>query len=1573
MYALYLYPHSSLGTNASPPVKVSLRSSWAAPPLLLEIIESAAAEKPSIFFPLLDALTDPLNHPHPAPTSPEAIYAYGLAGAKAELSDEPGAFDSAVKSLALHTATPKIEAFYSWYKDNGLDTRIGEREGCGSWVDWYGEIVCDLETLLRYAGHETLDSADPAWSPQSEHQPKSLSFDHVYPSPSQMVPKPRHTAILYASLSSANFRDLHTHLYKLSAGPAPRIEYVLRYIPEAGQQKSKTYLSGWGVTLDLKKMDYLALDDRRSHGKSTAEGQEVAEAEKEEIDHILALLERYPTNSTKDYTSPLTEEELQDIGFQAMHLIHDSKDPLATLRQLAQDFPKYATLISRRVLGDDAVEDGLIDEVLANQAKAPPGTNMVWLNGAIISENDMTPFALLRLLRKERALIRSLTAFSLTPSQAIDVLTHDAVASAQQSAAAGGVLDGLFDASDREEGGEVILWWNNLAKDKRYVELPPVSHIKLSPVWSRYAQWSPSLQMLLRPTYPGQFPSIKINLFNIIVVLDLSQYSSLQFIAGTIQSVVSRGYPWRFGFVPIVETEEGAKMARLFKYLIKKYGRGKTMTFLQNISSMQVPLQLLGPTVDWSTVRTEFDTLVARELEGEEEITVTSAPDFEAIITGKDMPELALESIGAYNKRLGLTASSAPMGHTFVNGKHFNMDDAFLMNMQNELAQQLAYLQQAVCFLALYSVKDEPSQILPFTMYVVADLNTESGLALVGEALKSMSAGSPGRVSFVHNPSNDNQDSLSNQSLLMSKLIRQKSLSTVSPDHLIRALGLAPVKFVHDGPQTVLSQEQALRKITGGIAYTDFDAEVHADYVRACVALISELRLSPGDSAIIVNGRRQTLMYVAFHQVIGPIGPGEFDADNFVDLLSYELRMRTGPVVTALESIHPSFTTLNRDSSTHLISALSSVIAASQVQDPSEAGLFDAPPRPRLRKYKLLDGKYTKFEFGDESTAMFQVAILLDPLSEVAQKWSSLMEWLITMPDVHLYLQVHPREYTELPLKRFYRYNVMANIGFDSDGSELHSQAVFQDLPVDPIYTLGMDVPQAWLVRPREALYDLDNIQLSALSKEDTVKGVQALFELDFLVAEGHARHTNSNSPPRGVQLQLTNGNGTSIDDTQIVATLGYLQFKATPGVFQLEIREGRGRDIFELESAGNDGWESPSVEAVGSEITVTSFEGITLYPRLQRRPGMETEDVLLEPQESIKPPSLIGNVFSRVSTLFGSKKESTDLVPAGRAQADINIFTVASGLLYERFASIMILSVMRNTNKTVKFWFIENFLSPSFLEFIPHLAEEYGFQYELVTYKWPSWLRAQKEKQRIIWAYKILFLDVLFPMDLKKVIFVDADQIVRVDLQELVDLDLQGAAYGYTPMGDDNTEMEGFRFWKTGYWKDFLKGRPYHISALYVIDLVKFRQTAAGDMLRQQYQGLSADPNSLANLDQDLPNNLQREIPIFSLPEDWLWCETWCSKDRLHRAKTIDLCQNPLTKEPKLARARAIPEWEVYDSEIARFARKLAAEGLIHSDVSAVDVNVLAGSAPAAPSAEVPGEAAPGETEEADIKRDEL
>ncbi len=40
----------------------------------------------------------------------------------------------------------------------------------------------------------------------------------------------------------------------------------------------------------------------------------------------------------------------------------------------------------------------------------------------------------------------------------------------------------------------------------------------------------------------------------------------------------------------------------------------------------------------------------------------------------------------------------------------------------------------------------------------------------------------------------------------------------------------------------------------------------------------------------------------------------------------------------------------------------------------------------------------------------------------------------------------------------------------------------------------------------------------------------------------------------------------------------------------------------------------------------------------------------------------------------------------------------------------------------------------------------------------------------------------------------------------------------------------------------------------------------------------------------QDLPNYLQDRVPIFSLPQEWLWCETWCDDESKARAKTIDL-----------------------------------------------------------------------------------
>ena len=75
----------------------------------------------------------------------------------------------------------------------------------------------------------------------------------------------------------------------------------------------------------------------------------------------------------------------------------------------------------------------------------------------------------------------------------------------------------------------------------------------------------------------------------------------------------------------------------------------------------------------------------------------------------------------------------------------------------------------------------------------------------------------------------------------------------------------------------------------------------------------------------------------------------------------------------------------------------------------------------------------------------------------------------------------------------------------------------FNGLPVEPIYTLGMDVGQSWVVRPHESQFDLDNIHLATIPLRERSKGVEAIFQLDFLAIEGHARGIRDRSTMRAI------------------------------------------------------------------------------------------------------------------------------------------------------------------------------------------------------------------------------------------------------------------------------------------------------------------------------------------------------------------------------------------------------------------------------------------------------------------------
>jgi UDP-glucose:glycoprotein glucosyltransferase len=57
----------------------------------------------------------------------------------------------------------------------------------------------------------------------------------------------------------------------------------------------------------------------------------------------------------------------------------------------------------------------------------------------------------------------SLTSLGLVPDEAFDLITHPSFGILSNN----DVVDDLLDASDRPEGGDLVLWWNDIEKDSR--------------------------------------------------------------------------------------------------------------------------------------------------------------------------------------------------------------------------------------------------------------------------------------------------------------------------------------------------------------------------------------------------------------------------------------------------------------------------------------------------------------------------------------------------------------------------------------------------------------------------------------------------------------------------------------------------------------------------------------------------------------------------------------------------------------------------------------------------------------------------------------------------------------------------------------------------------------------------------------------------------------------------------------------------------------------------------------------------------------------------------------------------
>ncbi|KAF6085164.1 UDP-glucose glycoprotein glucosyltransferase 2 [Phyllostomus discolor] len=1470
--------------SASKAVTAHLAAKWPETPLLLEASEFLAEESNEKFWQFLDTVKELTIYKQ---TESDYSY-YNLILKKAGQFLDNLHINLLKFAFSIRAYSPAVRMFQQIAADEPPP------DGCDAFVVIHKKHTCkinEVKKLLKKAA--------------SRPRPYLFERDHKFPTDKENLP----VVILYAEMGTRSFGKFHTVLSEKAQNG--EILYVLRhYIQKPASRKM--YLSGYGVELAIKSTEYKTLDDTQVKAVANATVEDEIETNevqgflfgklKERYSDLRANLtafQRYLIESSKEMT-PLKVWELQDLSFQAASQIMAAPvyDALKLMKDISQNFP-----IKARTLTKVAVNQQMKKEIQKNQQDLldrrdiHPGDARVYINGLRVDADAHGPFSVLDTLRLEGKRMYGLQKLGLGREDMSKFLKLNSR-----------VRDSNYVLDIRHSS---IMWINDLEND------------------GFYAAWPASCQELLKPVFPGKIPSVRRNFHNLVLFIDPAQEYTLDFIK-LAENLYYRRVPLRIGFVFVVNTDDqvdgtsdaGVALWRAFSCIVEEQGA------LQAFKS------------------------VARMYQKVKNPNILTVDNVKSVLQNKFPHANILDILGIYSRyddkrKAGAsfykTTGLGPLPQALYNGEPFKYKALGIQELESALFQKMTdvtvYLQKevfmgtlndqtnAVDFLMdksnvvprinhlilytewqhlnlistsvtadvedfstfsfldsqdksaviaenmYYLTQEDENAISSVTLWIVADFDKPSGRKLLLNALKHMKTSFHSRLGVIYNPTSKiNEESTAISRGILAAFLTQKN--SFLRNFLRKLAREETATAIYSGDKIKAFLIEGMDKNSFEKKYNTMGVSLFRTHRLFCQDV---LHLHPGEMGIVSNGK-----------FLGPLDEN-FCAEDFSLLEKITFTNLAENIKDIVENM-----AINSKNKSDLVMRVDALVSS-------------LPLRASRHDITFLQEHHSVLKTDpQEADVFFDVVAVADPLTREAQMMAQLLIVLGKIVNMKLKLFLNCRgQLSEAPLKSFYRFVLEPELTSVANGI-IEPGAKFSDIPESPLLTLNMITPEGWLVETVRSNCDLDNIHL-----KDMETTVVAEYELEHLLLEGHCFDVVTEQPPRGLQFTLGTRSQPVAVDTIVMANLGYFQLKANPGVWILKLRHGKSEDIYQI--VGHEGTDSQS--DLGDVIVVlSSFRSKTLEIQVKKKPDKIKEDILTDQGEK---KGMWDSIKSFTRSLHKEKDETeTDV---------LNIFSVASGHLYERFLRIMMLSVLRNTRTPVKFWFLKNYLSPTFKEVIPHMAREYGFQYELVQYRWPRWLHRQTEKQRIIWGYKILFLDVLFPLAVDKIIFVDADQIVRHDLKELRDLDLGGAPYGYTPFCDSRTDMDGYRFWKKGYWASHLLRRKYHISALYVVDLQRFRRLAAGDRLRSQYQALSQDPDSLSNLDQDLPNNMIYQVAIKSLPQDWLWCETWCDDESKQRAKTIDLCNNPKTKEPKLkAAARIAPEWVEYDAEIRRLLDRL-------------------------------------------------
>ena len=873
-----------LSARASPPVSVAMKAAFPSPPYLVELLETAALDNTTRYFSLLENIA---QSRFANANCDRDLYVAFLDVLQQDGHMDAEALSTFKLALSMRSAAPRIESHYHFYQTTVEPSLPADQEACEDWILLDGRQYCTPELRDAVAGRKLEPES------RSSVQEVLLPYDRVIRATGARE------AILYADIASPAVAPFHAAAMSMAVEDG--VSYRVRYRKSAGHPDESLPVSGYGVELGLKRTDYIVIDDRAGSDTQGEEGgmpvvdsKEHGEADdtnKAPDEQVVMPDQEEDISDIK----PLEKSDLGPLALKAASFVMQSHSPLDTLLRLTQDFPRYTTR-----LGGHNISAEFQAEYQQNSqvGLVPAGANVLWMNGVQLIDRQIQPFGLIDLLRRERRLVQGVLDLGLTGWEAVSLLGHNEVAQGRAEAdesprfdwrddievgTAGLTSDEAGDNDSAQDTGtdevtegaqqdgagfrkprpRVIVWLNNLEKDKRYDGYS-------TKVWG------------LLQASGGGLPRIRKEVFDFIVPVDLSKPQDLQVVLTQLLRYLKQGIPVRFGFVPITTTIEAAEQAKVAYYLLDNYGLASM------ISHLEYSLEKAGsnPEAAGKPIRASEDGFAEAITDRDLRAGVTEALTVRGVLASAEGEE-HVEKARCWASRLHADGSDGNPPPAFLNGLAFPRDDHWLRNMNQKLMGELRLIQQSVYFGHITDDTDIPSALLESAaprrnallypddassgsqvslvniqkiyvenkplihtvpsieqatnstlidwalLVLIVDLNSMDGRALLHSAMEFRREHSGVRVDIIHNPA---EPAVKPASVLNRKLLSQAA--------------------------KLLSQEH-LSDLESLLAELDESEDVpEPSHDAALVDFLAVTGIRPGEDMVLLNGR-----------AIGPIKP----------------------------------------------------------------------------------------------------------------------------------------------------------------------------------------------------------------------------------------------------------------------------------------------------------------------------------------------------------------------------------------------------------------------------------------------------------------------------------------------------------------------------------------------------------------------------------------------------------------------------------------------------------------------------------------------------------------------------